>query len=245
MGFKQWLIFALHKIFIPGSLKTMEWTMLRLVNRDRRRHGLTGLFMQDDLRKVARLHSKEMARMDYFEHENWRGQTHVDRLQEAKVTDVFSGENLAKIGGYPNPVHRAEIGLMNSPGHRANILNEKYNCVGIGIHKSQRRVYYYTQNFAFRTLLFPRRIPKSVIKNKGLKLHFKPVIDTNSGVYRVLDQTGVIQEKGFPIQKGKNMLQIPFSEIGNFEIQIFSSKSGSPKLNLTNKFTIRVTKGWF
>jgi len=219
--------------------------MLRLVNKDRKAHSLKSLFMQDDLRQVARLHSKDMARKDYFEHENLQGQSHVDRLVEAKITDVVSGENLAKIGGFPHPVHRAEIGLMNSPGHRANILNTKYNCVGIGIHKSQRKVYYYTQNFAYRTLLFNKKPKKSIKLSKGLKLVFEPVPGVKSGIYRILDHTGIVEEKGFPIIKGKNHLTIPFKTVGQYKIELFTGKKGSSKLNLSNKFNIRVRRGFF
>lgn len=223
----------------------MEWKMLRLLNRDRKAYKLKPLFMQDDLRRVARDHSKDMAKKDYFEHENLIGMSHADRYKEAQISDVISGENLAKIGGYKHPVNRAEIGLMNSPGHRANILNAAYNCVGVGIHKSEQRVYFFTQNFAFRTLIFTKTPPKSFRKKKGLTLHFKPVGKMKMGVYRILDDNGVQVEKGFHIQKGKNRMKIDFPGIGKYRLQLYTGKLGSSKLNLSNDLTIRVKKGWF
>lgn len=240
------MIYILRSIFLPKNVKTMEWKMLRLLNKDRRKYKLKPLFMQEDLRRVARSHSKDMAKLDYFEHENWMGQTHVDRLKEAKVTDVNSGENLAKIGGYKFPVTRAEIGLMNSPGHRANILNKTYNCVGIGLHISEKKVYYFTQNFAKRSLIFLRKPRKSINTNKSLILKFKPVNNsTRMGIYRISDASGIILEKGFPIIRGKNVLNIQINEIGLYKIELFTEEKPQNELRMTNSFNIRVTRARF
>lgn len=230
---------------MPNSIRTMEWKMLRLLNRDRKDHGLKPLFMQSDLRIVARKHSRDMARKDYFEHENLSGQSHVDRYKDAQISDVVSGENLAKIGGYAHPVERAEIGLMNSPGHRANILNKSYNCVGVGIHKSEKKIYYYTQNFAHRDLIFSKNPKQSVNIKKGLTLHFKPASPVQMGVYRVLDISGVIKEKGFPIKREGARLHINFSEGGQYTVQLYTGSANSRQLKLSNEIKLRVKRGWF
>ena len=219
--------------------------MLRLLNRDRKFHDLKPLFMQNDLRIVARKHSKDMARKDYFEHENMAGKGHADRYKESQISDVVSGENLAKIGGYRHPVHRAEKGLMNSPGHRANILNKAFNCVGVGIHKSQKKVYYYTQNFAHRDLIFSKNPPQSVRLKKGLILNFRPVGKINMAVYRVLDVTGMVKEKGIPVREGNNRLEITFSETGNYRVQLFTGTPGTQNLKISNEIKVRVKQGWF
>lgn len=245
MGFKQWLIYVVRSILLPGSIRTMEWKMLRLLNKDRKAYGLKTLFMQNDLRIVARAHSKDMAKKNYFEHENLIGKSHADRYKDAQISDATSGENLAKIGGYPHPVHRAEIGLMNSPGHRANILNKAFNCVGVGIHKSAGKVYYFTQNFAHRDLIFSKNPPEKTRVKKGLVLNFKPVGNIQMGVYRVLNQTGVVKEKGFPIKSGNNRLEITFSEPGKYQVQLFTGRKGEKSLKISNDISIRVRKGWF
>lgn len=219
--------------------------MLRLVNKDRKAYALPPLFMQNDLRIVARKHSKDMAKKDYFEHENLVGKSHADRYKDAQISDVTSGENLAKIGGYKFPLHRAEKGLMNSPGHRANILNASFNCVGIGIHKSDKKVYYYTQNFAHRDLIFSKNPPTKIRRTRGLKLHFHPVGKLRLGVYRVLDNSGIIKEKAFPIKSGVNRLEIEFAEPGKYDVQLFTGNTKSHKLKLSNSITLRVRKGWF
>ena len=245
MGLNQWLIYILRSIFLPNSLRTMEWKMLRLLNKDRKDHGLSALFMQNDLRIVARKHSKDMAKKDYFEHTNMSGKGHADRYSQAQISDVTSGENLAKIGGYKLPVHRAERGLMNSPGHRANILNAAFNCVGVGLHKSDKKVFYLTQNFAHRDLIFSKNPPLSVRRKKGLTLHFKPVGKIKMGVLRVKNLHTVTKEKGFPVQEDKNSLHITFPEAGNYTIELFTGRKGSTQLKLSNQIKIRVRQGWF
>src|SRR3989338_4892182 len=170
MTFSQFIRYLFRRLFLPRAPRTMEWQMLRLLNKDSKQHRLPALFMQEDLRDVARKHSRDMARKDYFSHTNHQGKSPADRLKSARVTDAVSGENLAKIGGFAHPTVRAEIGLMNSPGHRANILNEKYNCVGIGVIKSATRIYYYTQNFAKRNLVFKKKPHRKILLKKGLSL---------------------------------------------------------------------------
>lgn len=223
----------------------MEWKMWKLLNRDRRRMGLRPLFIQDDLKSVARKHSKDMAKRDYFEHENRLGQSHVDRYKIDGITEVVSGENLAKIGGYPLPVHRAEIGLMNSPGHRANILNPSYNCVGIGVHKSEKGVYYFTQNFAYRPLIILGKIPKKINRQKDFCITFKPAEKSLTGFYRISEGKNIVRQKNFKVLEGKNLVKIPFSQAGSYKIEIFNNQYGSTKFILSNRFELLVGTGWF
>ena len=134
---------------------------------------------------------------------------------------------------------------MNSPGHRANILNKNYNCVGIGVHKSEKKVYYYTQNFAHRELIFTKVLKKKIRKRKGLTLVMKPVGSNKLGVYRILEGKTVLKEKGFQIQRGKNQLHIAFPRRGHFSIEIYTGTHSRRALNLANRFEVKVTEGWF
>ncbi len=243
MGFQQWLIALLHQIFLPKHAHTMEWQMLKLLNRDRRKHGLPSLKMQFDLRRVARKHSKDMAKLDYFEHKNLWGQTHVDRYKENSISEVTSGENLAKIAGYNFPVHRAEVGLMNSPGHRANILNKDFNCVGIGVYRSERNVYFFTQNFAKRELIFTRTPPSFIRAGKALTLSFKPLDRSRRGVLRLQLGDSIEEERGFPIHEGTNTLKVLCRHPGVYEVHLYVGNG--PQLKLSNLFTLHVKKGWF
>jgi hypothetical protein len=170
-----WLKYILLKIFFPGGRLTLEYCLFVRLNKERRSVGLPTLFFQNDLQKVARKHSQDMARNDYFDHTNLANQSPSDRFKSSQVSEVISGENLAKVRGYKNPVKVAHIGLMNSPGHKANILQKAYNCVGIGLAIAKDKTFYFTQNFSYRKIFIVN--PPTVFRfKKKVKLLFK-IID--------------------------------------------------------------------
>lgn len=221
--------------------------MLRLLNRDRRSHGLLPVRMQSDLRSVARKHSLDMAKKDYFDHVNLKAQSPSDRLKLSGVTDVTSGENLAKIGGYKNPTQHAEVGLMNSPGHRANILNPIYNTVGIGVIRDSSGVYYFTQNFAKRDLIFKKQIPGTLRLHRGLRMSGTAF----SRVKAVLCRTRFVRtdafrfERVYKLQNHDFDFTVPFQETGTYEIMLYVDKSGDGRFELTSRFEVRVKRGFF
>lgn len=106
-----------------------EKEMLRLVNQERAKHGLTSLVMDERLTQLARSHSEDMFKRGYFSHYTKEGLSPFDRMAKFDITFEFAGENLALA---PN-VSLAIQGLMNSPGHRANILSSNFNRIGIGV----------------------------------------------------------------------------------------------------------------
>jgi uncharacterized protein YkwD len=79
----------------------------------------------------------------YFSHITPEGLSPFDRMKKLKVRFLAAGENLA-LGQTLNICHR---GLMNSPGHRANILNRAFGRVGIGILDGGFYGLMITQNF--------------------------------------------------------------------------------------------------
>jgi len=105
-----------------------EDKMLEFINNERTSRGLKPLIMDEDLRKLARSHSKDMFLRGYFAHINPDGEDPFDRMKDQGINFRVAGENLALA---PN-VELAHEGLMNSPGHRANILTNEYGHVGIG-----------------------------------------------------------------------------------------------------------------
>lgn len=233
-------------VFMPHSLKTMEWRMLRLLNKDRKHHGLPPVRMQEDLRDVARKHSADMAEKDYFDHVNLQSESPGDRLRGARVSDVVSGENLAKVGGYANPTQFAERGLMNSPGHRANILNSSYNVVGIGVVRSRRKVYFFTQNFAKRALVFDRKIPSSVRLKHGLRLKGSAFGQVHAILCHVKRPKvdAILKEKVFRVSKGKFSLHIPFDKAGSYEVWLYVDTRGKGSFALANHFFLKVKRHW-
>jgi len=107
----------------------LEAEMLSLVNNERAKHGMKPLIADPDLLPVARAQSNDMFMRGYFAHNNPEGKSPFDRMKDAKVRFNTAGENLA----LAQTLEIAHNGLMNSPGHRANILNPAFGRVGIGI----------------------------------------------------------------------------------------------------------------
>ena len=106
-----------------------EAEMLKLINEERQKHGLKPLRADPELLPVARAHSHDMFARGYFAHDNPEGRDPFDRMRAANIHFSSAGENLA----LAQTVEIAHVNLMNSPGHRANILNPSFGRVGIGI----------------------------------------------------------------------------------------------------------------
>lgn len=103
-----------------------EQQMLERVNKERSQKGLSILIFDEELAKIARSHSKDMFGRGYFSHHSPEGAGPVDRM--FGISFSVAGENLALAPS----VDLAMQGLMNSPGHRANILSDKFKKIGIG-----------------------------------------------------------------------------------------------------------------
>jgi uncharacterized protein YkwD len=121
----------------------LEAEMLRLVNQERIANGLAPLEADPELTEVARRHSVDMFSRGYFAHNTPENKSPFDRIREGGVRFRTAGENLALAPTVPI----AHTGLMNSPGHRANILRPQFGRVGIGILDGGRRGLMVTQNF--------------------------------------------------------------------------------------------------
>jgi uncharacterized protein YkwD len=121
----------------------LEAEMLRLVNQERVANGLAPLEADPELTEVARRHSVDMFARGYFSHNTPDGKSPFDRIRESEVRFRTAGENLA----LAPTLQIAHTGLMNSPGHRANILRPQFGRVGIGVLDGGRRGLMVTQNF--------------------------------------------------------------------------------------------------
>jgi uncharacterized protein YkwD len=107
----------------------LEQQMLQLVNGERKKKGLKPLVADEQLKNVARSHSSDMLKRGYFSHMTPEGKDPFYRMKKAGITYRQAGENLA----YASTLAKAHRGLMNSPSHRAAILNKSFGRVGIGI----------------------------------------------------------------------------------------------------------------
>ena len=121
----------------------LEAQMLELINRERTAAGLMPLEADPELTEVARRHSADMFARGYFAHNTPEGKDPFDRMRDADVKFRIAGENLA----LAPTLQIAHTGLMNSPGHRANILRPQFGRVGIGILDGGRRGLMVTQEF--------------------------------------------------------------------------------------------------
>lgn len=133
-----------HLIVRPGSKETVqldiekltlsvdqesEIEMVRLLNRERDIRGLTSLTVSSEATEVARQYANNMWNKKYFGHISPEGLDVGDRLEAVDYEYEFAGENLA----LSPTVSIAHNGLMNSEGHRANILEEGFFNIGIGV----------------------------------------------------------------------------------------------------------------
>lgn len=106
-----------------------ENQLINLVNRERELRNLQRLETNNTLTKIARGHSGDMFERGYFAHNTPEGKNVSDRAIEGGYIFLVIGENLA----YAPGVELAHKGLMDSEGHRKNILSPDFNKIGIGI----------------------------------------------------------------------------------------------------------------
>lgn len=138
-----------ERVTLPFKVATtrprpdLEKRMLDLVNQERAAAGLRPVVADPELTEVARRHSADMFARGYFAHDTPEGRTPFDRMRQANVSFLTAGENLA----LAPTLQVAHTGLMNSPGHRANILRAQFGRVGIGIMDGGMRGLMVSQEF--------------------------------------------------------------------------------------------------
>ncbi|MBX4205870.1 CvpA family protein [Candidatus Microgenomates bacterium] len=114
------------------NLKTdseSEAAMVILVNKERKDRGIAELTKDSKIADVARAYAKDMWTRQFFSHYSPEGKDVGDRLTTAGIRYYIAGENLA----LAPTLTLAHNGLMNSEGHKANILEKRYKKVGIGV----------------------------------------------------------------------------------------------------------------
>ncbi|MGA9227337.1 MAG: CAP domain-containing protein, partial [Mesobacillus sp.] len=121
-----------------------EYQLFDLTNAARVKNGLGVLTWDDPVKETARKHSLDMAENNYFSHTNLEGESPFDRMAEDNITFAVAGENLA-YGQFSSIF--AHEGLMNSLGHRENILKPDYELLGVGVAFGPKFEPYFTENF--------------------------------------------------------------------------------------------------
>lgn len=127
----------------------VEEAIFNKVNEERAKAGVSTLTYSTTMQKYARIKSQDMGDNNYFSHEDLNGNLITTQMKNDGVSYRAWGENIAYISGVSDADALAEqfmTNWMNSSGHRANILSENFESIGVGVYKIGNKVYA-TQEF--------------------------------------------------------------------------------------------------
>ena len=128
---------------ISTSMNNDEKEVYDLINKQRAQNGLSPLKENSELQRVARIKAQDMVNNNYFSHTSPTYGSPFDMMKSFKISYNTAGENIA--GNSSNS--GAVTAWMNSPGHRANILNSSFNQTGIGVVTGSKYGKIYVQMF--------------------------------------------------------------------------------------------------
>lgn len=116
---------------------TMQQEMLGYINTERAKANAPALVLDQKLSDGAAIKSKDMAQNNYFSHTSPTYGSPFDMMKSLGITYRTAGENIAK----HTSVKGAHDAFMNSPGHKANILNTGFKKLGLGFYVSGDYIY--------------------------------------------------------------------------------------------------------
>lgn len=119
-----------------------EDQVVSIVNAERADQGCGPLKIDDRITAAAQAHAEDMSANDYFSHDSQDGRTFDQRIRNAGYPSP-GAENIAVGARTADQVMQM---WMDSPGHRANILNCDLNTIGVGL---DRDGFYWVQDFGF------------------------------------------------------------------------------------------------
>jgi uncharacterized YkwD family protein len=126
------------------SLGDYEQQVVNLVNKERAAVGLPALKVNNKLAGVAEKKAEDLRNKNYFAHNSPTYGSPFDMMKQFGITYTAAGENIAKGQKTPEAVMN---GWMNSPGHRANILNSSFTEIGVGYVTDSNGTTYWVQMF--------------------------------------------------------------------------------------------------
>jgi len=125
-----------------ANLSGYEARVLDLLNTVRVDNGLSALAPDQGLTDISRARSSDLLSRDYFSHYTPEGTNVFDLMKESGIQFSAAGENLAH--ARPPDIGTPEAFLdawMNSPEHKANIMQSKFGTIGVGmVENGDRRV---------------------------------------------------------------------------------------------------------
>lgn len=136
------LIYPGQKIVIAvNEQASVEEEVVRLVNVERSKQGLSPLTIDWELARVAKYKSQDMHDRNYFSHTSPTYGSPFEMMKNFGISYKAAGENIAK--GQKSAAQVVQA-WMNSAGHRANIMSTKYTHIGVGYVADG---HYWTQMF--------------------------------------------------------------------------------------------------
>ena len=136
------LIYPGQKIVIAeNEQKSVEEEVVRLVNVERAKQGLSPLSIDWELARVAKYKSQDMHDRNYFSHTSPTYGSPFNMIKNFGISYKAAGENIAK--GQKSAAQVVQA-WMNSQGHRANIMSTSYTHIGVGYVADG---HYWTQMF--------------------------------------------------------------------------------------------------
>ncbi|WP_299402335.1 CAP domain-containing protein [Acaryochloris sp. IP29b_bin.148] len=124
-----------------NSIAQMEKQVLRQINAQRQRHGLSPLQLNRHLSRIARSHSQQMASQNFYSHIDRQGRNHRRRVEASGLSAYMIGENLMKCIRAGDPAGLSVSSWMKSPAHRKNVLLPQMTETGVGIWRQGETVY--------------------------------------------------------------------------------------------------------
>jgi uncharacterized protein YkwD len=135
----------------PVTVFDLEKKAFQLINEKRAALKLAPLEWSEDVARVARVHSQNMAQHKFFSHTGFDGSMVDDRADQNGLSRWRAiGENIAYNRGYENPIEFAVERWMLSPKHKQNLLDTRWKESAVGIAVASDGSHYFTQVFLLR-----------------------------------------------------------------------------------------------
>lgn len=182
--------------------------VFELTNQSRQDYNIPKLTYNNKLQEAAQNKANDMLAKQYFSHNTPSGQTPWDFIKNSQYSYVAAGENLAVDFFEAENVEQA---WMNSPGHRANILNRHFEEIGVGVSMGQ---------FEGHTAIF-------VVQMFGTPAE-QPITVTNKPT--------VVQQNEINIPTTKTTVQKSITEVKNAQkLESINEKVSITKANMTTE----------
>ena len=123
----------------PAHQPAAVTRLLTLLNQERQTRGLVRFTLRDDVSAQSRKHSEAMAARGTI----WHNDAYFTAANKQRLGAVLLGENVAR-----NPdIDDAHRRLMNSPGHKANVVDGRFSVIGLAVYRSSTGSLYVTESF--------------------------------------------------------------------------------------------------